>query len=45
MAKKSRQGFKYLETEDLKTFKMKQKAFLISFEGLSLSQIKHFFGR
>ena len=38
MPKKSRQKLKYLENE-----KMKQKAFFIIFEGLSLKQIKQTF--
>ena len=38
MPKKSRQKFKYLENE--KAFNMKEKAFFIIFEGLSLKQIK-----
>ena len=38
MTKKSRQKFKYLENE--KSFKIKQRAFVIIFKGLSLKQIK-----
>ena len=43
MTKMSKQKFKYLENE--KAFKMKQKAFLIILEGLSLKQINRNFLR
>ena len=44
MPKKSRQKFKYGEKE--KNFEDEIKSIFITFEGLSLKQIKkHFFGR
>ena len=43
MTKKPRQKFNNLETKS--AFNIKLKAFFISFKGLSLKQIKHFFGR
>ena len=42
MPKKSRQKVKYLENE--KSIWDEKKAFFIIFEGLSLKQIKNFFG-